>query len=109
MRKIIVLMALAVTITASAVGQCTTLFSFAAYFNTVTFINQSSVSNAHYFWNFGDGTGSNIVNPEHTFANNGDYLVTLFAHDTVSNCSSYYEYWVNVIKYSTDPCQPSIS
>jgi PKD repeat protein len=101
MKKIIALAAIVLAITTSVLGQCTPLFSFAAYFNTVTFLNQSSVSHAHYFWNFGDGTGSNIANPIHTFPDDGDYLVTLFAEDTVSNCSSYYEYWVDVTKYST--------
>jgi len=88
---------------------CTSLFSFEAYFNTVIFQNQSSVSNAHYFWNFGDGTGSYIQNPTHVFPENGNYFVTLFAEDTVSKCSSYYEYWVNVTKYSLDTCSPFIS
>lgn len=94
---------------ATVFGQCTSLFSFAAYFESVTFLNQSSVTNAHYFWNFGDGTGSNFQNPVHKFPETGNYLVTLFAKDTVSNCSSYYEYWVNVTKYSPDSCQTSIT
>jgi len=110
MRKLLVLTSVILTvITTRTSGQCTSLFSFAAYFNTVSFINQSTVSNAHYFWNFGDGTGSNLASPIHTFPDNGDYLVTLFSNDTVNNCSSYYEYWVNVTKYSIAPCQPSIS
>lgn len=109
MKKLITTVVIVIAITTVSIGQCTALFSFAAYFTTVTFSNQSTVSNAHYFWNFGDGTGSNFVNPIHTFPDNGDYLVTLFAEDTVSKCSSYYEYWVDVTKYSSNPCQPSIS
>ncbi len=109
MKKIIIL-AVATTINlANVFGQCTSLFSFAAYFETVTFLNQSSVPNAHYFWNFGDGTSSNFQNPIHKFPETGNYLVTLFAKDTISNCSSYYEYWVNLTKYSTDSCQTSIT
>lgn len=108
MKKLIILTISIVTFTALSIGQCNSLFSFAAYFNQVTFVNQSTVSNAHYFWNFGDGTGSNLANPLHTFPGSGDYLVTLFAKDTISNCSSYYEYWLDVTKYSDD-CQPSIS
>ncbi len=90
-------------------AQCSSLFSFAAYFETVNFSNQSTTSNAHYFWNFGDGTGSNFQNPIHIFPETGSYLVTLFSKDTVNNCSSFYEYWVNVTKYSTDVCQPSVT
>jgi hypothetical protein len=96
------------TITIAA-GQCNSLFSFTANLNKVTFINQSSISNAHYFWNFGDGTGSNIVNPIHAFPGNGNYLVTLFAEDMVSKCSSYYEYRVDVISDSNGGCPLSIS
>ncbi len=30
-----------------------------------------------YFWSFGDGTTSTAQNPQHTYSNNGTYLVTL--------------------------------
>lgn len=88
---------------------CNALYSYGGNFENVQFTNQSSVSNAHYYWNFGDGTGSNIENPIHEFVENGKYLVTLFAYDTVSKCSDYYEQWINVTKYSLDPCSPTIS
>ena len=87
-------------------GQCTALFSFGANFETVNFYNQSNVSNAHYFWNFGDGIGSNLKNPIHKYSETGNYMVTLFAKDTLSNCSAYYDFWINVTKFSTDSCQP---
>ncbi len=109
MRKTIIILAIIGLPTMITYGQCTALFSFAAYFEVVTFNNQSNVSNAHYFWNFGDGTGSYLKNPTHKFPETGNYLVTLFAKDTVSNCSTYYEYWVDVAKYSTEICQPGIT
>jgi len=31
----------------------------------------------NYLWTFGDGTTSALQNPQHTYANSGDYLVTL--------------------------------
>lgn len=101
---------LATFLTISATAQsCTSLFSYGANFETVNFINQSSVSNAHYWWNFGDGTSSHYTNPIHTFPETGTFLVTLFAKDTVSNCSDYYEMWINVTKFSTDTCSTSIT
>lgn len=109
MKKLIALAAFATLNVATIFGQCTSLFSFSAYFENVTFINQSNIPNAHYFWNFGDGTGSNFENPAHKFPETGNYLVTLFAKDTISNCSSYYEYWVDVNKYSSDVCQTTIT
>jgi len=109
MKKLIIFTVIVITTSTTVFGQCTSLFSYAAYFETVTFINQSNVSNAHYYWNFGDGIGSNFQNPIHDFPETGNYLVTLFAKDTISNCSSYYEYWVNVTKYSPDSCQTSIT
>ncbi|MCC6370735.1 MAG: T9SS type A sorting domain-containing protein [Bacteroidia bacterium] len=87
-------------------GQCTSLFSFGANFETVNFYNQSTVSNAHFFWNFGDGTGSNLKNPIHKYSETGNYMVTLFARDTVSSCSAFYDFWINVTKNSLDSCQP---
>ncbi|MCH8902663.1 MAG: PKD domain-containing protein, partial [Bacteroidetes bacterium] len=85
------------------------LFSYGATFEVVRFINQSAVSNAHYWWNFGDGTGANCKHPVHTYPETGRYLVTLFTKDTVGNCSDYYEIWVNVTKYSTDTCAPAMT
>ena len=88
---------------------CSSLFSFAGYLEKVTFYNQSSLSNAHYYWNFGDGTSSNLKNPVHIYPENGNYLVTLYVLDTVSKCSSFYDQWINIVKFSTEPCNPSIS
>ena len=102
--------ALTIFLVASAAGQgCMSLFSYGANFETVTFMNQSTISNAHYWWNFGDGTGSYYDHPIHTFPETGTYLVTLFARDTVSGCADHYEIWVHVTKYSLDTCTPSIT
>lgn len=109
MKQLITTITMVCITTMVSYAQCNTLFSYAAYFNTVNFVNQSTVSNAHYFWNFGDGTGCNYFNPVHIYPDNGEYLTTLFAQDTISKCSSYYEYWVNVTKYSNEPCQPGIA
>lgn len=88
---------------------CFALYTFVSNYETVHFYNQSSLNNEHYFWNFGDGTGSNIKNPVHSFPESGNYLVTLYVNDTIANCSNYYEQWLTVTKYSSSPCVPSIS
>jgi hypothetical protein len=85
---------------------CNALFSYGANFEKVVFVNQSTVANAHYFWNFGDGTGSNLYTPTHEYPENGIYLVTLYVKDNISNCSDYYEQWITITKYSTNPCSP---
>jgi hypothetical protein len=108
--RITIAILLAMFYTSAASGQgCMSLFSYGANFETVNFINQSSISSAHYWWNFGDGTGSYFENPIHTYPETGRYLVTLFAKDTVSNCSDYYEIWINITKYSPDTCSPEIT
>lgn len=84
-------------------------YSFSANFNTLSFVNQSTLGNAHYFWNFGDGTGSNLQHPAHRFPASGTYLVTLFAKDTTGSAADYYEEWIDVTEYSTDSCRPSIT
>lgn len=88
---------------------CSSLFSYGANFEVVTFVNQSSVSNAHYWWNFGDGTSSHFESPMHTYPETGKYFVSLYVLDTVSNCSDYYELWIDLTKYSTDNCVTSIT
>ena len=88
---------------------CKSYYSFHENYELVDFYNESTVANAHYWWNFGDGTGSNFFNPIHTFPENGNYLVTLFVLDTVSNCSDYYEQWIKVTSYNNTPCSPFLT
>jgi gliding motility-associated-like protein len=44
---------------------------------TVSFINTSSVPVDYRVWDFGDGTTSTDLNPQHTYANWGNYSVIL--------------------------------
>ncbi len=48
---------------------------------TVAFEDQSTNAPTEWFWNFGDGTTSNVANPLHSFVEPGSYLVCL----TVTN------------------------
>lgn len=67
------------------INQPEALFTVATNLNTITCTNQSSIDNnapLNYTWLFGDGTGSNLQNPTHTYANPGSYTVKLVA----SNC-----------------------
>ena len=95
--------------TISKAQTCTALYSYGANFTSVHFFNQSNVANAHYYWNFGDGTGTNLKDPIHEYTENGIYLVTLYVNDTIGNCSGFYEQWLTITKNSTDLCSPSIN
>jgi PKD repeat protein len=53
---------------------------------TATFINTSSFGES-YFWDFGDGATSTEVNPAHTFAVEGSYIVTLTAYNSTGENS----------------------
>lgn len=46
---------------------------------TVQFTNQSTGDWTSLSWDFGDGSSSNLVNPNHTYTNPGDYTVILTA------------------------------
>lgn len=88
-----------------AKGQnCVTSYTYSGSADTLTFINTSTVSNAHYYWSFGDGGGSNVANPVHVYPDDGTYIVTLYCHDTVSDCSSFVEKEISVIKPDTFSC-----
>ncbi len=50
----------------------------------VLFYNLSSYS-TDYFWDFGDGTTSNLENPEHFYTDAGTYDITLIANNQ-NNC-----------------------
>ena len=51
----------------------------------VQFTNQSQGYTSHV-WNFGDGTTSTQLSPLHTYANTGDYWVSLTAIHSSSGC-----------------------
>ena len=103
MKKLMILVIiLARTITAN--GQCTPNYSWAGTTDTLSFTNLSSVSNAHYYWNFGDGSGSNDFSPTHAFPDDGKYLVTLYSVDTLTNCADFYQNWIDVTKPDTFQC-----
>lgn len=88
---------------------CVANYSNTGSADTISFINNSILSNPHYYWDFGDGSGSNAKDPLHIFPDNGKYLVTLYCKDTVSNCSNYYEKWLNIIKADTVVCNLLLS
>ena len=45
--------------------------------NTLKFLDRSTGSSNHFQWNFGDGSTSDMRNPQHHYANSGDYNVCL--------------------------------
>ncbi|AEA43998.1 PKD domain-containing protein [Fluviicola taffensis] len=44
--------------------------------------NNNSANGNEFDWDFGDGTGSSLVNPSHVYAGPGQYTVTLIVTDT---------------------------
>lgn len=88
----------------SVLAQCSTDFSHTDDWETLTFTNLSSVPNAHYYWNFGDGSTSYDIAPTHAFPESGRYLVTLLSLDTVSQCHSLHQEWIDVVKQVPDAC-----
>lgn len=59
-------------------------FSFTADGYTVRFTDTSSDFDGQVvarFWDFGDGSNADTMNPEHTYAGNGPYTVTLTVWD----------------------------
>ena len=107
--KLIVLLCVLIFSLSSEAQTCTALYSYGATSTKVNFFNQTISANGHYYWNFGDGTGSNVVSPAHEYTDDGIYLVTLYVNDTLSACSSYYEQWLTITKSSLDPCTPLIT
>jgi len=63
-------------------------------FNNISHDNGGS-SLVNYLWDFGDGNFSNTFEPTHTYVNSGGYVVRLKVTNSC-NCSSTYEYDINV-------------
>jgi Secretion system C-terminal sorting domain/PKD domain len=104
MNKLFTLVIFLVARTITVNGQCTANYSYSGTTDTLTFTNQSAVLNEHYYWNFGDGSGSNEFSPIHVFPDDGKYLVTLYGVDTITNCVDVKENWINVVKPDTIAC-----
>lgn len=60
------------------------LFSFGVTQYNASFTNNSSGATS-YAWTFGDGSTSTQANPSHTYAANGEYIVTL---EATNECGS---------------------
>lgn len=73
--------------------------------DSVHFENYSRVvgSNTSYYWDFGDGTNSNAVNPVHYYTESGYYPITLIIQDNVScNYSDTLTKYLFVLANSVD-------
>ncbi len=73
-------------LTVSPLPVPTFTFSNACSGSQISFINTTSGSNT-CTWDYGDGTGGNVVNSVHTYTNSGNYAVTMNAVN-VSGCSN---------------------
>lgn len=74
----------------------TALYAHSVSSYTATFTDQSSgQGNLSYYWDFDDGNSSTQQNPVHTYAANGNYVVTLDVTDdcgTQKYCETVYIY-----------------
>jgi len=77
-------------------------------------------SNGHiekWFWNFGDGISSTLINPVHIYERNGLYEVGLSVRDSMGNCYDYYTELIQVgeidckadFEYSVDPAVRTVT
>jgi len=60
--------------------------------NLLIDFTQSSIydPNTYYYWSFGDGTSATGINPSHTYAQSGVYIVCLTTSNTITNCTNTY-------------------
>ncbi len=91
-----------------AYTQCFASFSSITDSNQVMFTNESTIQNSHFYWSFGDGTGSNFVHPIHVFPASGKYKTILYVHDTISDCYTYFEKWTKITLPMFDSCNIEI-
>ena len=58
--------------------------------------NNTSTNAANYIWNFGDGVGATTANPTYTYANFGNYTISLIANGS-NGCSDTSSHSVNLL------------
>ncbi len=75
-----------------------------------TFISSSTIAsgNMNYLWDFGDTTFSTLINPTHTYQNDGTYNVVL---NVVSDlgCSSIKNYAITITSSDTSVVEPKFT
>ncbi len=52
------------------------------------YFNATLNPNLQYFWNFGDGGSSTLFNPQHTYASNGWFKISLRVVDIITKCET---------------------
>ena len=70
-----------------------------------------SNGNIHqWYWDFGDGTTSNLQNPQHHFTHNGYFNVSLTIQDTINDCVDDCQQTIEIgISDTTSDCEASFS
>jgi PKD repeat protein len=81
-----------VTVTASSLGGNND-WSYTSDELDFNFTRVSVTNATSYKWNFGDGATATVQNPSHTYANPGNYTITLSA---LNSCGTTYEFSVPV-------------
>jgi gliding motility-associated-like protein len=67
-----------------------------------THFNNTSLGGLEFSWDFGDGTTSKEVNPDHTYSSTGTYVAKLTATDTTTcNRSDTYSFSITVFAIPT--------
>ncbi len=57
---------------------------------TVDLVNSSQGANLNYFWSFGDGEGSKLMSPTHTYSYPGNYTISLTVQNALGTCMDRY-------------------
>jgi PKD repeat protein len=74
-------------------GGISAAFTYQQDGSTFSFDATASASDLVYFWDFGDGSTSDLPEPVHTYGCGGDFWIFLEVNDPVSGCYAYaYDY-----------------
>jgi len=72
----------------------------ATFSQAVSFTNNSTKAN-NYWWDFGDGTGTNDANPSHYYVSVGTFIATLTAFGSTCADSSIYSKEITITNQTT--------
>ncbi|HWY37686.1 MAG TPA: PKD domain-containing protein [Bacteroidia bacterium] len=76
-----------------------------ATFTTSVDLTNTSVNAGSYWWDFGDGNGSNDINPSHYYVSSGTFTISLFAIGSVCSDTSVSYKKITVIAGTTSISQ----
>jgi PKD repeat protein len=92
------------TIVVTSGSSCTASYTYTNNGPGSFSFSNTSTGGLTYFWDFGDGSTSTLMNPNHIYPVNGNYYVCLIINDSNQACTDVFCDTIIITNINTGPC-----